>query len=245
MISPPGKHIDLNCMSFPAQLGDDGLNHHVFQKVHTITDGNDLRFEVSVRYPAPGRYTFVLRWTQRENDGSNCSIVICKADFELLAAEVPTDAESLFLPLRSLPVSSGGGNPCEDEFHCSDEYRKLCAPSEGTMERLDQISAEQVLAETCMIRISIDAPLTGQTLVPGGKTEAKISINVENGSSGPCEDLELRVMAHSDNFSFATVSRTCASKCGSSEANLHKLDQRCENYAWTRDMDFDCKGLSP
>jgi hypothetical protein len=45
------------------------------------------------------------------------------------------------------------------------------------------------------IRISIDAPLAGQTLVSGGETEVKISINVENGA---CEDLELRVMAHSD-----------------------------------------------
>jgi hypothetical protein len=193
-----GQTFDVNFVSFPAQLGDDGLNHHVFQKVHTITDGNDLRFEVSVRYPAPGRYTFVFRWTQRENDGSNHSVGICKADFELLAADVPIDAESLFMPLRSLPVSSGGGNPCVDEFHCSDEYRELRDPSEGTMERLHQISAEQVLAETRMIRISIDAPLAGQTLVSGGETEVKISINVENGSSGPCEDLELRVMAHSD-----------------------------------------------
>jgi hypothetical protein len=45
------------------------------------------------------------------------------------------------------------------------------------------------------IRISIDAPLAGQTLVSGGETEVKISINVENGAY---EDLELRVMAHSD-----------------------------------------------
>jgi hypothetical protein len=145
-----GQTFDLHFTAFLAQLGDDGLNHDVFQKAHTITDGNDLRFEVSVRYPAPGRYTFVFRWTHREKDGSSPFVGICKADFELLAAEVPTDAESLFIPLRSLPVSSGGGDPCVDEFHCSDEYRELLYPSEGTMERLDQISAEQVLAETRM-----------------------------------------------------------------------------------------------
>ena len=45
------------------------------------------------------------------------------------------------------------------------------------------------------IRISIDTPLAGQTLVSGGESEVKISINVENGT---CEDLELRVMTHSD-----------------------------------------------
>ncbi len=48
------------------------------------------------------------------------------------------------------------------------------------------------------IRISIDTPRAGQTLVSGGKIEVRISINAENGASGPCEDLELRVMAHSD-----------------------------------------------
>jgi hypothetical protein len=46
--------------------------------------------------------------------------------------------------------------------------------------------------------VSIDAPLAGQTLVSGGETEVKFFINAENGASGPCEDLELRVMAHSD-----------------------------------------------
>jgi hypothetical protein len=117
-----GDTFDLHFTAFLAQLGDDGLNHHVFQEVHTIADGNDLRFEVSVRYPAPGRYTFVFRWTQRV----------------------------MFIPRRSLPVSSGRGDPCVDEFHCSDEYRELLYPSEGTMERLHQISAEQVLAETRM-----------------------------------------------------------------------------------------------
>jgi hypothetical protein len=125
----------------------DAFQEH---EVDIITDGHDILFKISVILPTvSGRYTFVFRWAQRENSGSNPLVGFCKTDYEILDAEVPADVESLYIPPQSLPIASGwGGDPCVDKFYCSDEYRELLHPSETTREQLHRISAQQVLAET-------------------------------------------------------------------------------------------------
>jgi hypothetical protein len=122
----------------------DAFQEH---EVDIIADGHDILFKISVILPpVSGRYTFVFRWAQREN---NPLVGFCKTDYEILDAEVPADVESLYIPPHSLPIASGGGgDPCVDKFYCSDEYRELLYPSETTREQLHRISAEQVLAET-------------------------------------------------------------------------------------------------
>ena len=137
MISLPGKHaecFEVHLAVLPAE--EDGTEHsarrelhvedgrtcvtnskngiscfdHAFQEVDIFADGHDILFRASVMLlPVPGRYTFVFRWAQKENCGSNPLVGFCKTDYEILDAEVPADVESLYIPPRSLPIASGGG----------------------------------------------------------------------------------------------------------------------------------------
>jgi hypothetical protein len=82
----------------------DAFQEH---EVDIIADGHDILFKISVILPpVSGRYTFVFRWAQREN---NPLVGFCKTDYEILDAEVPADVESLYIPPHSLPIASGGG----------------------------------------------------------------------------------------------------------------------------------------